>query len=76
MKKLFLLSTLLLITLNSMAQVTSSGINGKVSDGKEDIIGATITARHVPTGAVYYAVTNIDGVYSITGMKAGVPSRV
>lgn len=76
MKKLFLLSMLLLITLNSMAQVTSSGINGKVSDGKEDIIGATITARHVPTGAVYYAVTNIDGVYSITGMKAGGPYEV
>ena len=44
--------------------------------GGEEAIGATITAKHVPSGSVYRAVTNIDGQYTITGMKAGGPYEV
>ena len=44
--------------------------------GGEEAIGATITAKHVPSGSVYRAVTNIDGHYTITGMKAGGPYEV
>ena len=59
-----------------MAQVTTSGITGVVMAGGEEAIGATITAKHVPSGSVYRAVTNIDGHYTITGMKAGGPYEV
>ena len=59
-----------------MAQVTTSGITGVVMADGEEAIGATITAKHVPSGSVYRAVTNIDGHYTITGMKAGGPYEV
>ena len=51
-------------------------MNGKVTDAKEEIIGATVKATHVPSGTKYFAVTNIDGQYTISGMKAGGPYEV
>lgn len=68
--------TLLFGTFAAIAQVTTSGISGKVTDQVEEIIGATITARHLPSGAVYRAVTNIEGRYSIDNMKAGGPYEI
>ena len=74
MKRLLTLAVAFLtISLNVLAQVTTSGITGAVMAGGEEAIGATVTAKHVPSGSVYRAVTNIDGHYTITGMKAGVP---
>lgn len=59
-----------------MAQVTTSGISGIVTADNEEAIGATITAKHVPSGSVYRAVTNVDGRYTISGMRAGGPYEV
>ena len=48
-KRLFLLVvTLLTLSLSAVAQVTTSGINGIVTANNEEVIGATITAKHVP----------------------------
>ena len=63
--------TLLTFAMTTIAQVTTSGINGIVTTGDEEAIGATITAKHLPSGSVYRAVTNIDGRYTITGMRSG-----
>ena len=52
-KKITLLAALIMMTMSSlMAQVTSSGINGKVTleSTGEEVIGATIQAVHVPSG--------------------------
>ena len=77
MKRLFMMAfTLLMTTVAAIAQVTTSGISGKVTDQVEEIIGATITAKHVPSGAVYRAITNLEGHYSIDNMKAGGPYEV
>ncbi|SHK36482.1 TonB-dependent receptor domain-containing protein [Xylanibacter ruminicola] len=77
MKRLLTLAVAFLtISLNVLAQVTTSGITGAVMAGGEEAIGATVTAKHVPSGSVYRAVTNIDGHYTITGMKAGGPYEV
>ncbi|MBF1551835.1 MAG: TonB-dependent receptor, partial [Prevotella salivae] len=59
-----------------MAQVTTSSINGKVVAGGETVIGATVTAVHVPSGTTYNAVTNTDGRYTIQGMRVGGPYKV
>lgn len=62
MKRLLTLAVAFLtISLNVLAQVTTSGITGAVMAGGEEAIGATVTAKHVPSGSVYRAVTNIDG---------------
>ena len=59
-----------------MAQVTTSGINGKVVAAGETIIGATVTAVHVPSGTTYNAVTNTNGRYTIQGMRVGGPYTI
>ena len=78
-KKITLLAALIMMTMSSlMAQVTSSGINGKVTleSTGEEVIGATIQAVHVPSGTKYTAVTNVKGIYSIQGMRAGGPYTI
>ena len=77
MRKLLLLSIVMLASvLTTMAQVTTSSINGKVVADGEEVIGATITAKHIPSGTVYNAVTNVHGRYTIQGMRVGGPYEV
>ena len=76
-RKLFFLMTLFLMMASAaMAQVTTSGISGLVTSDGESVIGATVTATHQPSGTVYRAVTNIDGRYTIQGMRVGGPYKV
>ena len=69
----FVLAMMLTLSLSALAQVTTSSISGKVTDNTEEIIGATVTAKHVPSGAVYRAVTNMMGHYNLANMRAGGP---
>lgn len=73
----FLVVTLLIFTAVINAQVTTATISGKVMDmNNEAIIGATVLAVHEPSGTRYGAITNLDGLYSIQGMKTGGPYKV
>ncbi len=73
---LFLVVLLVAMTTSVMAQITTSGITGKVMSQGEEVIGATVTATHQPSGTVYRAVTNIDGRFTIQGMRVGGPYKV
>ena len=75
-KRFLTVVVLIWSTVTMVAQVTTAGISGIVTAGGEEAIGATVTAKHVPSGAVYRAVTNIDGQYTMTGMRAGGPYEV
>ena len=77
-KKLHLLSFLaaLMIALGVNAQVTTSAMSGVVTDSNEALIGATVQAVHTPSGTKYNAVTNMDGRYSMQGMRTGGPYTV
>jgi hypothetical protein len=71
-KRLHLLVALLaFMVTTAMAQITTSSVSGKITANGEDVIGATIKAVHQPSGTVYRAVTNMDGRYSIQGMRPG-----
>ena len=73
-KRLHLLVALLaFMVTTAMAQITTSSVSGKITADGEDVIGATIKAVHQPSGTVYRAVTNMDGRYSIQGMRPGGP---
>jgi hypothetical protein len=68
---------LLLFSISSKAQVTSSTISGKVQDiQKQDVIGATVLAFHLPSGTKYGMVTDADGGYTIADMNPGGPYRI
>ena len=59
------------------AQVTTSALSGVVTDeNNESMIGATVMAVHQPSGTKYTAVTNLDGRYTIQGMRTGGPYRI
>ena len=75
---LFLLASLLVITMQVMAQVTTSSMSGKVTlvSSGETAIGATVIAVHEPSGTQYASVSNIDGRFNIQGMRVGGPYRV
>ena len=68
---------LLTIVVGAVAQVTTSSMAGKVTlEGSgEEIIGATVVAVHEPSGTRYTAVTNMNGMFTIQGMRPGGPYR-
>lgn len=75
--RVILTFVLLLLAVGVNAQVTTASLAGKVTDAsQEPIIGATIQALHVPSGSQYGTVTNVDGRYSIQGMRTGGPYKV
>lgn len=75
----FLFSALVVsaMAVGANAQVTTSAISGKVLDEtKAPVIGATVVAIHEPSGTLYGAVTNVDGRYTIQGMRTGGPYKI
>lgn len=72
----FLFAIVMFLTSPLMAQVTTSGINGKVVAGSEEVIGATVVAVHNPSGTRYNGITNEKGRYSIQGMRVGGPYTI
>lgn len=75
--KLLLTVSLVLSTIFSYAQVTTSGLTGTVKDDKgEALIGATVKAVHVPSGTVYGTTTQDGGHYNIRGMRVGGPYTI
>ena len=75
--KLLALVAMFFVALSASAQVTTSALSGVVTDeNHQAMIGATITALHTPSGTKYNAVTNMDGRYTIQGMRPGGPYTV
>ncbi len=77
MKRIFLLMLSALISLTAVAQVTTSGLSGLVTDeSNQPLIGATVIAVHTPSGTQYGTVTNATGRFNMQGMRAGGPYTV
>jgi hypothetical protein len=51
-------------------------MSGRVTDGAEALAGASIVAIHEESGTKYAALTNVDGLFFIQGMKTGGPYRI
>lgn len=59
------------------AQVTTSGMKGRVVDeNRQPLPGTTVIAVHEPSGTQYGTITNNDGYYQINGMRTGGPYKV
>src|SRR5215472_908165 len=72
-KRLLLSAFTLLSILYSFGQETTSQMLGSVSDGKQGLSGATVTALHVPTGTKYTTTTRRDGRFNLDGLRVGGP---
>ncbi len=56
------------------AQVTTSGMNGKVyAKANESLPGATVVAVHTPSGTQYATLTDVNGYYHLDNMRVGGP---
>ena len=76
-KKLYvMIAAFMLMISSAVAQVTTSGMSGKVKADNEDVVGATVEAVHTPSGTRYVAVTNTKGQFNINGMRSGGPYEV
>ena len=77
MKKLFLLMLSVFAFCAADAQVTTSGMNGTVTDAAgQPLAGATVIAVHTPSGTQYGAVTDKNGGYNLQGLRTGGPYTV
>ena len=73
-RKLFLSAFALLVSLVSVAQVTTSSISGSIKDKNGAALeGATVTATHTPTGTVYISISKKGGVFNVAGVRIGGP---
>ena len=78
LKNLMALFLLVLSSGLAMSQgVTTSGITGTVTEANgQPLPGANVVATHLPSGTRYGAVSNVEGKYSIPGMRIGGPYRL
>ena len=76
-KSLLLSFAAMLFVISASAQITTSSLNGKVTDSAgEALPGAAVIAVHTPSGTQYHAIVNAEGHYFINGMRAGGPYTV
>jgi Carboxypeptidase regulatory-like domain/TonB dependent receptor len=65
------LITVLLTPSILAAQIATSTLQGKVTDGTGVLPGATVTAREVQSGFTQEAVTDVEGSFTLPGLRPG-----
>lgn len=79
MKKQFLFSMLIALfsVVSLFSQVTTSKIQGVVSDETSaGLFGANVVAKHLPTGTISGTITMESGRYSLQNMRIGGPYTI
>lgn len=67
---------MMLLSLSAFSQVTTSKIQGIVTDEAGPLYGATVVAKHVPSGTVMGEMTQENGNYTIPNLRVGGPYTV
>ncbi|MCB2408525.1 TonB-dependent receptor [Hymenobacter lucidus] len=77
LRLLLLLVLTLLSAPEAWSQVTTSAMNGVITDKSgAGLPGATVIAVHTPTNTQYVSPTNSEGRFNISGMRVGGPYSV
>ncbi len=76
-KIILFLAALMLLSGTMYAQITTSGMTGRIVDANNDPLpGATVIATHTPSGTQYGTTTNPEGRFNLQGMRTGGPYNV
>lgn len=76
-KHLMFVVSFLMFSSVAFAQVTTSGMNGRISASNGDNLpGATVIAVHTPSGTQYGTTTDMEGYYRIPNMRVGGPYTI
>ena len=74
---IFFLLFLVVVSTSWAQGVTTSAINGKITDASgEPLAGANVVAVHNPSGTKYGAITDFDGFFRIVNMRVGGPYTI
>ena len=77
LQKVLFAFVVLTISISGFAQVTTSGINGKVTEeGGAGLFGATVVVMETETGFEYGAITDDKGFYHIPNLNPGGPYKI
>ena len=77
MRKFILSLIFAAATFAAMAQVTTSALDGIVTDAEgKPLTGATVIAKHTPSGSEYGVASDRFGSFRIQGMRPGGPYTV
>jgi len=75
LKSLFTIAMLFVISVVS-AQITSSSVSGKVTDGSSPVVDATVILTHMPTNTTYETSTDKQGRFNLDNLNVGGPYKV
>jgi hypothetical protein len=75
LKSLFSIALLLVMSFVS-AQITTSSLSGKVTDGTSPVIDATVILTHVPTNTTYETSTDKQGRFNLENLNVGGPYKI
>jgi outer membrane receptor protein involved in Fe transport len=77
LKRLTILLLAISVSYFAFAQVTTSSITGTAKSANgEALVGATITATHLPSGTVYSTIAQKDGSFTLPGLRVGGPYTI
>ena len=75
LKSFFSISCLFFISVLS-AQITTSSVSGKITDGVSSVIGAAVTLTHLPTNSNYETTTDKQGRFNLENLNVGGPYKI
>ena len=67
---------MLLIMSSLSAQITTSSLSGKVTDGAVSISDASVILTHLPTNTTYETTTNKQGRFNLENLNVGGPYKI
>ncbi len=65
-----------MLSVTAFSQVTTSKVQGLITDESGPLFGATVVAKHVPSGTVTGAMTQDNGSYTIPNLRVGGPYTI
>jgi len=74
--KSFFTIVMLMVLSCASAQITSSSVSGKVTDGTSAVVDASVVLTHTPTNTNYETTTDKQGRFNLENLTVGGPYKI